>query len=352
MATNYRYKPILEKETRIMSFYNTGTNEVPVFSFVSDDWMNFSTSGLGLRVVPTFGDLDGDGDLDMIVGTETGDIHYYENTGGAGPMNFSTPPVLQMQDDQGAVINVSSFSTPNLFDLDNDGLLDLVIGRRMGGMFYYKNVGSASAPSFEYVTDNFGNINVSTPLNPESYSVPQFVRHNDTLNLFVGNRSGTIHYYKDLEDNLFDGGIFTQISSSYAGINTSGFSAPFITQLTEDSSYHLFVGGDLGGIWSFKADPFSAPIDDDTLNLISFNEYADWTVYPNPSSSGVFTLDIVGESQVIYLEVRDMVGRLIKSKTPVFGLTTIDLSENEGGMYVVRLVSESGHLLGTKKIIK
>lgn len=352
VATNYRYKPILEKETRIMSFYNTGTNEVPVFSFVSDDWMNFSTSGLGLRVVPTFGDLDGDGDLDMIVGTETGDIHYYENTGGAGPMNFSTPPVLQMQDDQGAVINVSSFSTPNLFDLDNDGLLDLVIGRRMGGMFYYKNVGSASAPSFEYVTDNFGSVNVSTPFNPESYSVPQFVRHNDTLNLFVGNRSGTIHYYKDLEDNLFDGGIFTQISSSYAGINTSGFSAPFITQLTEDSSYHLFVGGDLGGIWSFKADPFSAPIDDDTLNLISFNEYADWTVYPNPSSSGVFTLDIVGESQVIYLEVRDMVGRLIKSKTPVFGLTTIDLSENEGGMYVVRLVSESGHLLGTKKIIK
>lgn len=352
VATNYRYKSVLSKETRIMSFYNTGTNEVPVFSFVSDDWMSFSSSGLGLRVVPTFGDLDGDGDLDMIVGTETGDIHYYENTGGAGAMNFSTAPVLQMQDDQGAVINVSSFATPNLFDLDNDGLLDLVIGRRMGGMFYYKNIGTASVPSFELVTNNLGSVDVTSPMSPQSYSVPQFVRHNDTLNLFVGNNAGTIHYYKDIEDNLFHGGVFTQISANYAGINTSGFSAPFITQLTEDSAYYMFVGGDLGGVWSFKADPFSAPIEDDSLNLISFNDYADWSIFPNPSSSGVFTLDIVGESLVIYLEVRDMVGRLIKSKTPVFGETIIDLSENEGGMYVVRLVSSSGRLLGTKKIIK
>ena len=352
VATNYRYKSVLDKETRIMSFYNTGSNLVPVFSFVSDDWMNFSTSGLGLRVVPTFGDLDGDGDLDMIVGTETGHVHYYENTGGAGPMNFSTPPVLQMQDDQGSIINVSSFSTPSLFDLDNDGLLDLVIGSRMGGMFYYRNNGNSSVPSFELITNDLGSVDVSTPFNPESYSVPQFIRHNDTLHLFVGNREGSIHYYTDLENNLFHGGIFSQISSSYAGINTSGFSAPFITQLTEDSAYHMFVGGDLGGIWSFKADPFSAPIVDDSLNLISFNEYNDWSVYPNPSESGVFTLDLVGKNQVIYLEVYDMVGRLVKSKTPVFGLTTVDLSKNERGMYVVRLISSTGRLLGTKKIVK
>ncbi len=352
VATNYRYKSVLDKETRIMSFYNTGSNLVPVFSFVSDDWMNFSTSGLGLRVVPTFGDLDGDGDLDMIVGTETGHVHYYENTGGAGPMNFSTPPVLQMQDDQGSIINVSSFSTPSLFDLDNDGLLDLVIGSRMGGMFYYRNNGNSSVPSFELITNDLGSVDVSNPFNPESYSVPQFIRHNDTLHLFVGNREGSIHYYTDLENNLFHGGIFSQISSSYAGINTSGFSAPFITQLTEDSAYHMFVGGDLGGIWSFKADPFSAPIVDDSLNLISFNEYTDWSVYPNPSESGVFTLDLVGKNQVIYLEVYDMVGRLVKSKTPVFGSTTVDLSKNERGMYVVRLISSTGRLLGTKKIVK
>lgn len=352
VANNYSYKPVLDKETRIMSYYNTGSSEVPVFTFISDDWMSFSSSGLGLRVVPTFGDLDGDGDLDMIVGNETGHVHYYENTGGTGPMSFSTPPILQMQDDLGVVINVTSFATPNLVDLDNDGLLDLVIGRRMGGMFYYNNTGTAATPSFEFVTNNLGNVDMSTPVNPESYAVPQFIRHNDTLNLFIGNRTGSIHYYKDIEDNLFDGGTFALISNNYAGINTSSFSAPFITQLTEDSSYHMFVGGDLGGIWSFKADPFSAPIDDDSLSLVSFNENVEWGIYPNPSSNGIFTIGISGTNQVVYIEVRDMVGRLVKSKTPVFGPTTIDLAKSESGIYVVRIVSSSGNLLGTKKIVR
>jgi hypothetical protein len=352
VATNYRYKPILEKEARIMSFYNTGTNLNPVFTFVDDDWMSFSTSGLGLRVVPTFGDLDDDGDLDMMVGTETGDIHYYENTGGLGPMNFSTPPVLQFQDNQGSIINATGFSTPNLFDIDNDGLLDLVVGRRIGGMFYYRNVGSASMASFELVTDNFGNVNLSTPLNPESYAVPQFIRHNDTLNLFVGNRSGTIHYYKDLESNLFDGGIFTQISAGYAGINTGGFSAPFITQLTEDSAYYMFVGGDLGGLWNFKAEPFSAPIIDDTLSLLNWSKEFDWTVFPNPSVNGKFTLAVDTSSPEIFMEVTDVLGRVVSSRKPVFGEAMIDLSNQHNGIYLVQLLSVSGNFLGSKKLIK
>ncbi len=352
VATNYRYKPILEKESRIMSFYNTGTNLNPVFTFVDDDWMGFSTSGLGLRVVPTFGDLDDDGDLDMMVGTETGHVHYYENTGGSGPMNFSTPPVLQFQDNQGAIINVTGFSTPNLFDIDNDGLLDLVIGRRIGGMFYYRNIGSAAAASFELVTDNFGNVNLSTPLNPESYAVPQFIRHNDTLNLFVGNRSGTIHYYKDLESNLFDGGTFTQISAGYSGINTGGFSAPFITQLTEDSAYYMFVGGDLGGLWNFKADPFSAPIIDDTLSLLNWSKESEWTVFPNPSASGKFTLAVDASSPEIFMEVTDLLGRVVSSRKPVFGEAVIDLSNQHNGIYLVQLFSVSGNFLGSKKLIK
>jgi hypothetical protein len=222
----------------------------------------------------------------------------------------------------------------------------------MGGMFYYRNIGSAAAASFELVTDNFGNVNLSTPLNPESYDVPQFIRHNDTLNLFVGNRSGTIHYYKDLESNLFDGGIFTQISAGYAGINTGGFSAPFITQLTEDSAYFMFVGGDLGGLWNFKADPFSAPIIDDTLSLLNWSKESDWTVFPNPSTMGKFTLAVGASSPEIFMEVTDLLGRVVSSRKPVFGEAVIDLSNQHNGIYLVQLFSVSGNFLGSKKLIK
>jgi hypothetical protein len=350
VATNYRYKPVLDKETRIQYFQNTGTNEAPQFTFVSDDWMNFSSAALGRRVIPTFGDVDGDGDLDMIVGTETGHLHYYENTGGAGAMNFSTPPVLQLTDSDGVTINLNSFATPYLFDVDNDGLLDLIVGRRMGGMFYYKNIGTATAPSFSFVTNNWGNISLGTPVNPESYAVPQLVRHNDTLHLFVGCRAGTVHYYKDIEDNLFDGGIFTQISSNYGGFNTGGFSAPAITQLTDDNSYFMFLGGDLGGVWSFKADPFSSIIED-TLNVIELNALHDWSVFPNPTSTGEFTIE-PNQNNTIYLaDVLDLVGREIHKGVQVFGPTKIAIPHAESGMYVVRLRSKEGVVIGVRRVI-
>jgi hypothetical protein len=350
VANFYRYKPTLARETNVVYYQNTGTIEKPEFTWVTNNWNNFLSTSFGLRIVPTFGDLDGDGDLDMIIGSELGFLHYYQNTGGSGSMNFTTPPVLQMTDNTGAVISVPSYSTPYLFDVDDDGLLDLIVGQRMGGMLFYKNIGTVSVPSFEFITNNFGNINLSTPINPESYAVPQLVRHNDTLHLFVGNRNGTIHYYKDIENNLFDGGIFTQVSGSYAGINTSGFSAPAIAQLANDTSYYMLVGGDLGGIWAFKADPFSSVIVD-TLNVGSIEALNNWSVFPNPTADGKFTIEPENTGIQFYADVIDVTGRPIHRRTAVFGQTQITLSSAEDGIYFVRLFTSSGSVIGIRKVL-
>ena len=44
-------------------------------------------------------------------------------------------------------VDVGGASTPFLFDFDDDGDLDLVSGSQMGDIKYYQNVGSASAPA-------------------------------------------------------------------------------------------------------------------------------------------------------------------------------------------------------------
>lgn len=348
VANNYRYKPILDKETAVMAYYNTGSLENPAFSFISDDWMNFSSSGYGLRVVPAFGDLDGDGDQDMIVGTEYGEVHYYENSGGNGPLNFNISPVLQLTDDQSNIIDAGSYATPVLFDLDNDGLLDLIIGQRMTGISFYKNVGSPSNFIFQLVTNNLGNIDVTTVQYPESYSVPRFVRYNDTLNLFVGNRTGTLYFYKDIEQNIFDGGEFTLISDNYGNIDMDGYSAPFIDRLTSDSAFYMFTGGDLGGLWSFKANLNN----DSNLWVAPLNINFEWSIFPNPSMNGIYSIQLDKDNFEFLLEVEDLLGKKILSSKKMFGSALIDLSNFSGGTYIVKLLTPSKQLLDSKRIVK
>ena len=64
----------------IKSYLNIGTASNPIFSKTSDDFQNISSTLNQLNLAPTFGDLDADGDLDVIVGDFDGNLHYFENT--------------------------------------------------------------------------------------------------------------------------------------------------------------------------------------------------------------------------------------------------------------------------------
>ncbi|MBD0362591.1 MAG: VCBS repeat-containing protein, partial [Coleofasciculus sp. C3-bin4] len=85
----------------------------------------------------TFGDIDGDGDLDLFIGSSDGTIKYYKNTGSVSSPRF----VVQT----GAAnpfngVDVGSYSTPSLVDIDGDGDLDALIGKFDGTIDYYKNI--------------------------------------------------------------------------------------------------------------------------------------------------------------------------------------------------------------------
>lgn len=86
LANFYRYKDLLDKESAMQYYQNTGTASQPEFTLVTEDWNNFSTSSFGLRIHPTFGDLDDDGDQDMLICSEAGNVHYYENTGNSSTL--------------------------------------------------------------------------------------------------------------------------------------------------------------------------------------------------------------------------------------------------------------------------
>lgn len=340
VANFFAYKPVLDKESRVAYYRNTGTAENPIFTFVTYNQFNLNSFGLGLRVVPTFGDIDGDGDLDMIVGDETGRIHLFTNAAGAGnTMNFTTQS-FNLQDEDGNIIDVGTFSSPTLVDLNRDGLLDLVIGNKNGLLFYYQNTGTANNPSFVLVNPNLGNIDVA-PNSPDGYAVPHFVDLDGSWHLFIGARDGKMHYATGIEDNLLPNAEFDLYVPQFVGFNAQSYSAFAIADLNGNGRLELFAGNDLGGIELFEHDPNS------NISVPEESWENQILVYPNPTEHVVYVMNLPENARITVLNA---VGQSLLTEQVSASQIQLDLSAYQRGIYF--LVVEANGLVKTVKVIK
>ncbi|MEM6673031.1 MAG: VCBS repeat-containing protein [Planctomycetota bacterium] len=109
------------------------------------------TSGTGpghraYSAVPA--DIDDDGDLDLLIGTDAGGVFVRKNVGSAKKPAFST--------ELGALPGVETsptfaggYAMPVVVDWDGDGLFDLVSGGKKGGVAWMRNAGEPGSPRFE-----------------------------------------------------------------------------------------------------------------------------------------------------------------------------------------------------------
>lgn len=169
---------------RLRYFRNTGTLSNPVFTYTASqlDTMNLSQAS-----APCLADLDNDGDLDILAGNSSGRLTYYRNNGSASSFNY------QFVSGNYANVNVTNDAAPSLGDLDSDGDLDLLVGNRLGQLAFYRNTGSVSSPAFTFVTSNYSGINAFQNSVPAIVDI----NGDTDPDLFIGNIKGGLYYYEN-----------------------------------------------------------------------------------------------------------------------------------------------------------
>ncbi|MBL1280700.1 MAG: T9SS type A sorting domain-containing protein [Fluviicola sp.] len=322
-----------------LSLYkNTGTISNPFFELITRDYSGASSLNAN-GLYPTFGDLDGDGDKDMILGDVNGILYFYTNTAGAGnTANF----VLSQPNYKG--IDVGQFSSPQLVDVNRDGLLDLLIGERSGNLNYYENIGTASVADFSSSATNdfFGGIDVMVPC-CTGYSTPFMIE--DSLNnyiLYVGSEEGNLYQFDNIGGNL--SGNFNLVDSLYLdGLNISVSG----TDINGNGKLELIYGQWFGGVTILKnGNPNTVSIDEMEGSQIGIS------LFPNPSANNVFLLiDGASEGQELTVQVVNALGQLViqRRKVDTDGEMELNTSDLSNGVYFLR-IGVNGQAL-TKKLI-
>jgi len=257
---------------RLDLYLNTGSITEPAFQSEATDWLNLSALGIGQYMHPTFGDIDNDGDTDMMVGDASGQVHFLENT--AGPGNMANFQYSGLAVANGNPISVGQNSTPQLYDLDGDGKFDLIIGERNGNLNYYRNTGSITSPSFTLFSDTLGGVSTVEPFLFIGSSAPHFFRYEETTYLLLGAESGSLHLYSNIDGNVE--GDYTLETLTAFNVNMGSKSRAVIYNLNGDGYPDVIAGGIGGGLQLFMG---SGPVNTDPLPV----KKSAFKLYPNPA---------------------------------------------------------------------
>jgi hypothetical protein len=276
-------------------FKNVGTDTSPDFSSMGTGVLGFSN--VGYLAAPTFVDIDGDLDMDAVVGNKDGDLYYFQNTGDVSSPGFT---MVTGTDNSFDGINVGQRSVPTFVDLDDDDVMDLIVGEYYGKIYLYDNTGSINSPAFSlasgldnpfdsfdtgyyskpvfadidadgdldlyssgykllfYSNDGSGNFTNTTPFSnldmDTDYTRPTFADIDDDgdMDAFVGDAYGYIHYFENTGTASVPAFSSSGITGAFGISNTAYSFAPALVDIDNDGDLDLFAGAYDGEVYFFQ----------------------------------------------------------------------------------------------------
>jgi len=350
-------------------FVNTGSASTPVWTI--DPSLFGGVLDVGAASSPVFFDFDADNDLDLVSGSQLGDIKYYENVGS------SIAPAWQADHALFASIDHSIYSAITLGDVDADDLPDAIAGDLSGNLFFHRNTGFG----FAYDSSVFLGVDLG------NWSVPRLVDMDADLDLDIvaGNETGLLIYFEN--QGQLDAPEWVEITGFFGGIDVGSNCVPTLGDFDQDGDPDLIAGSlfsevryfaNVAGAWiedltvldgvtvGQNAAPALADLDDDGDLDLTVGNYAgtfdyfentnpptylpeqqetpgagfSLSVYPNPFNPVTTIFYCVPEYSEIILTIYDIGGRIVR---------TLSGTPQPAGQHSVQWdgTDDSGHILGS-----
>ena len=328
--TNGTYK------SGLTAYKNVGSLNSPAFELVSRDQWSLSNFNIS-NMVPTFGDVDLDGDIDMITGANDGTFYYFENTAGtANPFQFN------FKSNYLTGLDIGNLSTPFLnTSLSSNTRLAMLSGERFDNINYWQDTSNTAEPKFKLMTDSLFKINmraVSGFPSGRTTAVIQKLFNSDRERLVVSNANGKVYIFNHIDNLMVSVGpavvdSINLMQGQYT-LSNGGFGIT-MADIDGDNKPELLAGNPQGGLVLFKNQ-----ITPDGIKTVS-NSLNPISCYPNPTQQ-ILHVKSNNYAPIISVEIFNMMGKSLMQQKVGNNITTINLIDLANGVYTLKVNTESG----------
>ena len=319
-------------------FENVGNSTDPSFELIDDDYLNFSSLKLK-NLQPFLADYNQDNLPDLLFTGSGQDNNTTKNVFYI-PNNATSQNGFEFDLGQADQIAFSTGIDDNLhfIDINEDGSLDILLGKRTGAIEYHRN-----NTVNEFILENETFFNIGNDIFKRNPSINTFDLNGDgLLELIITNGpEGAMRIYEDFLGNLdnptepVENVVFNNLEETEVGARFGRQSWTSFADLNNDRLADMVVGGVQGGVQlllnrSAKKVPGG---DSGGLTLI---------IYPNPAvGNGLVKIE---SNQPAELLVFNVLGQRIANLGSIAGnkILSVDISTLPNGLYLLRAQGASG----------